>query len=409
MPKRVVELTDVEVKRARPGEKTKYLFDGGGLYLEIFPDGTRRWRFRYRLHGKAHLLSLGNYPGVSLNEARTTREMMRKQVRAGIDPAATRKAGRAAGQTVAGDSFEVIAREWFETKTVGMVAGHRKRVMDRLEKDLLPWLGSRHMVEITPPDLLTTIRRIEARGAVETARRALGDLSRIFRYAVATGRIPSDPSRDLRGALPPPQEKHFAAITDQKALGTLLQTMEGYRGTLPVKVALLLAPLLVVRPGELRKMEWTDVNLEAAEWRFTVTKTKTLHCVPLCRRAVDLLRELHPLTGRGRFVFPNPRTPDGSRPMSENAVVAALANLGYKWAMTGHGWRAVFRTLGDEVLRFRPDLIEAQLAHTVRDPNGRAYNRTSFIEDRREMMQRWADYLDGLRAGQGDQAGRRTA
>lgn len=337
-----------------------------------------------------------------MKEAREARDAAKKLLAAGIDPGENRKATKAAGR---GDnSFEVVAREWFQTKTGGMVAGHRKRILDRLEKDLLPWLGSRPIAEITPPELLTIVRRIQARGALETARRALGDLSRIFRYAVATGRIPSDPSRDLRGALPPPQEKHFAAITDPKALGPLLRAMEGYRGTLPVRVALLLGPLLVFRPGELRKMEWADVNLDAAEWRFTVTKTKTLHCVPLCRQEVALLKELKPLTGHGRYVFPNPRTPERSRPMSENALTAALANLGYKGAMTAHGWRAVFRTLGDEVLRFRPDLIEAQLAHAVRDPNGRAYNRTSFIEERREMMQRWADYLDGLRAGEDEKS-----
>ncbi len=393
-------LTDATIRArlraARPGEK---FFDEGGLYLHAKKAGGASWILKYRFGGIEKTLTLGKYPLVSLKEAREARDAAKKLLTAGIDPGENRKATKAAGADRAENSFAVVAREWFQTKTGGMVAGHRKRILDRLEKDLLPWLGSRPVAEITPPDLLTTVRRIQGRGAPETARRALGDLSRIFRYAVATGRIPSDPSRDLRGALPPPQEKHFAAITDPKALGPLLQAMEGYRGTLPVRVALLLAPLLVVRPGELRKMEWADVNLDAGEWRFTVTKTKTLHCVPLCRRAVDLLRELHPLTGRGRFVFPNPRTPDGSRPMSENAVVAALANLGYKGAMTGHGWRAVFRTLGDEVLRFRPNLIEAQLAHAVRDPNGRAYNRTSFIEERRKMMQDWADYLDGIRAG----------
>lgn len=388
-------ITDKILKRIKASDKAFKVFDERGLYLFVPPSGGKGWRLKYRFGGKEKLLSLGTYPEVSLKEARERRDEARKLLEEGIDPSAARKeeSARKAGL----DSFEGVSREWFEEHTVTMVPAHRKLVLLRLERNVFPFIGSLAVSGITPAEILSVVRRVQERGVIETARRTLGDISRIFRYSVATGRAGSDPSRDLRGALPPTTAEHFAAVTDPKRLSELLAAMDEYRGGPVVRAALRLAPLLVVRPGELRRMEWGSVNLETAEWRFQVTKTKVLHVVPLCRQAVTILRELQPLTGSGKYVFPG-RSPD--RPMSENGVLVALRALGFpREEMTGHGFRAVFRTLGDEILRFRVDLIEHQLAHNVRDPLGRAYNRTQFLDDRRVMMQRWADYLDELKAG----------
>ena len=396
----VVPLTEIKVRSAKPGAKHYAIFDGGGLYLWVKTNGTKLWFFKYQFEGKARLLSFGVYPEVSLTSARVQRAESRKQLAEGVDPKAFRESLKTGEKERAVNTFEWIARQWFETKTADMVPGHRKRIIDRLQKDIFPWLGERPVAEVTPMEVLTVIQRIVGRTAVESARRALGDVSRVFRYSVATGRCASDPTRDLRGALPTPKEEHFAAITDPEVFGPLLRAIDGYHGSFVVTSALKLAPLLVVRPGELRQMEWENIIFDEAEWRFLVTKTKVLHIVPLPTQAIDILRALRPLTGNGRFVFPNPRTPDGSRPLSENAVLAALRNLGYqKGEVTGHGFRATFRTIGAEKLGFRVDLLEHQLAHAVRDPLGRAYNRTEYLPERREMMQKWADYLDALKRG----------
>jgi len=254
------------------------------------------------------------------------------------------------------------------------------------------------VADVTARELLDVLRRIEARGALETAHRALGNCGQIFRYAISTGRAERDPSGDLRGALPPVKGEHFAAVTEPKRLAEILRALDGYQGTFTVQCALRLAPLVFVRPGELRKARWADIDLDAAEWRYTVTKTGTPHIVPLATQAVSILRELHKLTGHGEFVFPGART--NGRPMSDNAILAAMRRLGIpKEEMSGHGFRAVARTILDEVLNFRPDLIEHQLAHAVRDPNGRAYNRTAHLPERRKMMQQWADWLDQQKAG----------
>ncbi|MBF0503315.1 MAG: integrase arm-type DNA-binding domain-containing protein [Candidatus Riflebacteria bacterium] len=393
-------LTDTAVRLAKPGEKPKKMFDGHGLFLLVTKAGGKCWRLKYRHLGVEKLLALGTYPEITLKEARDRRDQARKLLANDVDPGDNKKAAKAATTERTTNSFEVIAREWFAGKTDHMVPGHRKRIIDRLEKDIFPWIGSRPISAITPPELLSVTQRIVNRTAVETARRALGDVSRVFRYAIITGRATSDPARDLRGALPTTKEEHFAAITEPDKLAELLRAIDSYKGGLVVKSALQLAPLLVVRPGELRKMEWDSVNFETKEWRFLVTKTKVLHLVPLSEQAIAILQDLKPLTGSGRYTFPNPRTPDGSRPMSENAVLAALHNLGFgKGEVTGHGFRATFRTIGAEKLKFRIDFMEHQLAHAVRDPMGRAYNRTEFLDERREMMQRWADYLDMLRTG----------
>jgi integrase len=292
----------------------------------------------------------------------------------------------------------MLAREWFAKYSANWAGGHSDRILRLFERDIFPWIGNRPLSSITAPEVLTVLRRIENRGALDTAHRALGTCGQVFRYGVATGRAERDPTGDLRGALPPVSGKHFAATTDPIRVAKILLAMEGYEGTFPVRCALRLMPLVFVRPGELRKAEWAHINLEAAEWQFTVSKTKVPHVVPLSRQAVEILQELHPLTGHGRFVFPSPRS--DSRPMSDNAILAAMRTVGIgKDVMTGHGFRAVARTILDEVLKIRPDFIEHQLAHAVRDPNGRAYNRTAFLPERREMMKLWADYLDELKDG----------
>ena len=303
--------------------------------------------------------------------------------------------GRPARAERSAHSFEAVAREWFTKHSSNWTTRHANLILRRLERDIFPWMGSRPVASITAPELLTAVRRIEQRGALDTAHRVLQNCGQVFRYAVATGRAQRDPSGDLRGALPPVKKKHFAALTEPKQVGPLLRVPDGYQGTLIVRCALRFAPLVFVRPGELRHAQWSDIDLEASEWRYTVTKTSTPHIVPLSRQAVAILRELHPLTGQGRYVFPSARTPKGDRPMSNNATLAALRRMGIgKEEMIGHGFRAMARTILDEVLGFRPDFIEHQLAHAVRDPNGRAYNRTAYLPERRKMMQEWADYLD---------------
>jgi len=391
-------LTDTAIRNAKPSAKTVKLFDERGLYLEISPAGGKWWRLKYRFDGKEKRLSLGVYPDVSLKDARDRRDQARKLVADGVDPSEHRKAQKSARSDRLANSFEVVAREWFAKFSKTWVAAHGDRTIRRLERDIFPWLGGRPIAEITAPELLAVIRRIEGRGALETAHRALANCSQVLRYAVATGRAERDPAGDLRGALPPVKEEHFAATTDPKQLAEILRAIDGYEGTLTVRCALRLAPLVFVRPGELRNAEWVEIDLDAAEWRYTVTKTNTPHIVPLCTQALEILRELQPLTGRGRYVFPSARTP--TRPMSDNAILAAMRRMGIgKEEMSGHGFRAVARTILDEVLGVRPDYIEHQLAHAVRDPNGRAYNRTAHLPERRKMMQQWADYLDGLKAG----------
>ena len=392
-------LTNTSIRNAKPAEKAKKLFDSGGLYLEVAPSGGKWWRFKYRFSGKEKRLSLGVYPDVSLKDARDRRDEVRKLVANKIDPSEHRKAQKATKVEQAGNSFEVIAREWFARHSPNWSASHADRIIRRLERDIFPWIGSKPIADINAPQLLEIIRRIEKRGALETAHRSLGNCGQVFRYAIATGRAERDLSSDLRGALPPVKGKHFAAVTEPGKVAKVLKALDGYEGTLTVRCALRLAPLVFVRPGELRHAQWVDVDLDMAEWRYIVTKTKTQHIVPLSQQAVEILQELKPLTGSGRYVFPSARNPKGDKPMSDNAILAAMRRMGSsKEEMSGHGFRAMARTILDEVLGFRPDYIEHQLAHTVRDPNGRTYNRTTHLPERRKMMQDWADYLDKLKA-----------
>jgi integrase len=393
-----IPLTDTAIRNAKPGEKPIRLFDGGGLYLEVAPAGGKWWRLKYRIDGKEKRLSLGVYPDVSLKDARDRRDDARKLLADGIDPGENRKAQKAAKVERAANSFEVVAREWYAKQAPNWAEHHGDRIIRRFERDIFPWIGGRPIADVTAPELLAAVQRIENRGALETAHRALGNCGQVFRYAVATGRALRDPSGDLRGALPPVKGEHFAAVTEPEQAAQLLRTLDGYQGTLTVACALRLAPLVFVRPGELRAAEWADIDLDAAEWRYTVTKTNTAHIVPLATQAVAILRELHDLTGTGRFVFPGARS--NGRPMSDNAILAAMRRMGIgKDEMSGHGFRAMARTILDEVLGFRPDFIEHQLAHAVKDPNGRAYNRTAHLPERKKMMQAWADYLDKLKAG----------
>ena len=393
-----MSLTDTTIRNAKPTDKPFKLYDGDGLYLQVTPSGGKWWRFKYRFADKEKLLSVGTYPEIGLKEARARREAGRKLVAEGVDPSENRKATKAARVERDANSFEVVAREWFAKFASTWVSSHGDRIVARFERDIFPKMGGRPIAEINALELLTVVRHIEKRGALETAHRALGDCGRVFRYAVATGRAERDPSSDLRGALTPVKGEHFAAVTEPSNVGALLRALNGYQGTQTVAAALRLAPMVFVRPGELRQALWADIDLDAAEWRYHVTKTDTDHIVPLARQAVEILRDLHALTGHGLYVFPGART--NGRPMSDNAILAAMRRLGIgKEEMSGHGFRAMARTILDEVLNVRVDLIEHQLAHAVRDANGRAYNRTAHLPERRKMMQQWADYLDEVRAG----------
>lgn len=393
-------MTDVKTRNASPKEKQFKLSDGEGMYLLVTPHGGKAWRLKYRFQGKEKLLSLGTYPDVSLTEAREKRAAARKQIAAGIDPGEVKKAQKAAKSEAAENSFAAIAREWHNEFAGTWSAGHASTILDRLERNVFPWLGTRPIEEIEAPDLLKVLRRIKSRGALGLAHRVRNHCSNVFRYAIATGRAKRDPAADLRGSLPPAEFQHMAAPTDPKDVAPLLRAIDAFEGSFIVKRALQLAPLVFVRPGELRQAEWSEIDLDAAEWNIPAEKMKMkrAHLVPLSRQAVEILKELHPLTGHGRYIFPCNRTV--LKPMSKNTLNGALRRLGFeKDVITLHGFRAVARTILDEVLQVRPDFIEHQLAHAVRDPNGRAYNRTAHLTERRGMMQTWADYLDGLKSG----------
>ena len=395
-------LTDTAVRRATAKKKSYKMYDSGGLFLLIMPSGGKWWRFKYRFNNKEKQLSLGTYPDISLKEARDRRDLERKKLANKIDPSANRAAAKAAWEGNQANSFEIIAREWVERQSATWSLSNTSKTTRRLEVDVFPWIGGRPIADLTAPDLLAIIRRTAARGAKDTAHRVLQTCGQIFRYAVATGRAQRDPTGDLRGALPPVKGKHFASVTEPKAIAPLLRILYDYQGSVIVRCALRLAPLVFVRPGELRKAEWTEIDWETASWNIPANrmKMKEAHLVPLSRQVLGILKELQPLTGRGIYLFPSPRS--SKRPMSDNAILSAMRRMGIgKDEMSGHGFRAMARTVLDEVLHIRPDYIEHQLAHAVRDPNGRAYNRTAHLPERRKMMQDWADYLDGLRENGG--------
>ena len=394
-----MNLTVQAINNVKPTTKTQKLFDGGGLYLEVSPKGRKWWRLKYRFGGKEKKLALGVYPEVSLKEARDRRYQAKRLLDECIDPGERRQAIRKEIQGQAAITFESVAREWFSGHEPTWAKSHSSKVIGRLEKNVFPWLGKKPINSITPPQILEVIRRIEERGVLETAHRTLATCGQVFRYAIATGRAQRDVTADLRGALPPIKRKHFAAVTEPDQVAVLLRQIHGYAGSLVVRCAMQLAPLVFVRPGELRMAKWDDVDLETAEWRYTVSKTGTPHIVPLSTQAIEILREIEPLSGDGKYIFPSARSTKGDRALSDNAILAAMRGMGIgKDVMTGHGFRAMARTMLDEILGYRPELIEHQLAHQVKDPNGRAYNRTKHLAERKAMMQDWADYLDRLRA-----------
>lgn len=387
-------LTDVMLRGIKPDGKRRRIYDTAGLYLEVAASGSRTWRLKYRHGGKERVLKVGAYPQIGLKEARGKRDAARVDLDNGIDP----NDARAVSITHDSTTFQAVALQWFEGMSETWAPRHAKRVGERLAADIYPYMGQSQIDTIEAPELLAVLRKVEARGSIETAHRLRRTCGQVFRYAIATGTAKRNPAADLTGALKPYKNGHFAAVTDPVRLGAVLRTLHAYTGTLPVRVALKLTPLLMVRPGELRAMRWAEVDLDAGEWRFTTSKTGTELVVPLATRAIELLAELHELTGTGVYAFPNPR--DRHRCMSENAVRTAMVALGLESReVTAHGFRATARTLLDEVHGIRPDIIEHQLGHSVKDPLGRAYNRTTFLPERVQMMALWADYLESLRTG----------
>lgn len=418
MPKIADQKAEALFRMAKPREKEYTIADGRGLYMVVTPEGAKLWDFRYSFNGLRRKLAIkGGFPSVSLKAAREEAERLRAMISRGEDPREVRKAAiekveqqaEVERQQAAREAttFEVVAREWYKRESDHRTPGYGVEIIRRLEKNVFPWIGERPITDIRPPDVLKPLRMVEERGARESAHRILGICSQIFRFAVASGIIESDPTRDLRGALARPVETHFAALTDPKKVGALLRAVDGYRGSSETRLAMRLGILTFVRPGNLRMAEWAEFhNLDApekAEWRIPGAKMK-IHTardfvVPLAPQAITLLEELRPLTGRGRFLFPSPRPSKPERPMSNNTVNAALKRMGYTSdEMTGHGVRAMARTLCHEVLGFAPEVIEEQLAHGKPGPLGDAYDRTTHMPERRRLMREWAKYLDGLKA-----------
>jgi integrase len=392
-------LTVTAVNNAKPKEKPYKLADEKGLYLFIQMSGSKLWRFDYRFQAKRKTLALGSYPEISLADAREKRDSARKQLANDIDPSETKKAVKASNLEAGANSFEVITREWAASYFKNKSDSHRERTMRRLENYIFPWLGNKPISEINAPQVLEAVKRIEKLNKLETAHRTLQATSQVFRYAVQTGRALRDPCVDLRGALPAAVVKRMAAFTEPKQIAELLRAIDGFTGSFTVQTALKLSPLVFTRPSELRTAKWADIDLETNEWRYRVSKTNTMHLVPLSKQAAKLFADMHPLSGHGEFVFQGGHDP--KKPMSAAAINAALKRMGYdtQQDITAHGFRAMARTILHERLNIDPHIIEHQLAHKVPDTLGAAYNRTKFIEQRTVMMQAWADYLDELKAG----------
>ena len=394
-------LTDTAVRNAKLKEKPYKLGDSGGLYVIVRPNGSKLWRYKYRLGGKANSRGLGKYPDVGLGEVRRRRDECRQDVASGLNPMSRWKAASVASMddTDTGNSFEAVAREWYESKVPSWVPGHASTVLMRLESYVFPTLGTRSMTDIGPQDIHALLKPLEKAEKYETASRVLNVCHQVCDYALYSERITRNPAAPVKQLLTKPTPTHFAAVTDPKAVGKLLRMLDAYEGSPVVMAALNLAPLWFVRPGELRRARWDDIDLDGSEpqWQYLVTKTNQDHVVPLATQAVNILRALRPITGHQEFVFPGER--NNQRPMSENTLAVAMRTIGIpKDTMSVHGFRAMARTCLDEQLGVAPHLIEHQLAHTVKDPLGRAYNRTTHLQDRRRMMQTWADYLDDLRS-----------
>lgn len=399
MARKTTPLTDAQVRNAKPkdGKQATY-FDGGGMYLLVRPSGDKGWRFKYRLNGKDRLMSFGPYPDISLSQARNLRTEARMLVAKGVDPMQAREEQKQHQQTAKENTFKKVALEWYANQT-DLAEKTKNLHMRRLEKDIFPAIGDMPISDIKPKQILDEVLRpMEARGVGELTSRVKSIISQVYRFCVAAGYIERDITTDLAGALKKVIRGHRAAITDPTDLAKLLRSIDEYDGNAIVKHALQLAPLLFVRPGELRAMRWDEVDMDAAEWRFTASKTKTEQIVPLSVQSLAILRSLHVLTGKGELVFPSVRST--SRPISDNTLNAALRRMGYSTdEVTAHGFRATARTILEEVLQERVEYIEHQLGHQVKDALGKAYNRTKHLEQRRRMMQRWSDYLGGIKAG----------
>ena len=392
-------LSDTKVRTIKSKDKPFKLSDEKGLFLLVTVGGSKLWRLKYRIDGIEKSLSFGNYPDVSLADAREQRDDARKLIAAGHDPSQLRKANKAGQIENAANSFEAIARIWLRNYSVNLSTVTAEKNRRLFERDIFPWIGKKPIAELKPKEILDTARRIEARGAVDTAKRAIQLCGQVFEQAVIDEQVLSDPTRDIRRAIKPLKDKHFASLTEPKEVAELLRAIDAFNGSFVVMSAIRLAPLVFVRPGELRLAKWADIDLVAKEWRYLVTKTNTDHLVPLAKQAVAILKELQPLTGDCEFVFQVGNDP--KKPMSAATINAALQRMGYdtKTQITGHGFRALARTILHERLGIDPYIIEHQLAHAVPDALGAAYNRTKFIEQRKVMMQAWADYLDNLKAG----------
>ncbi len=392
-------LTVTAIRNAKPRKKPYKMVDEKGLYILISPSGGKWWRVDYRFNGKRKTLSMGTFPEITLAEARDRRDADRKLLANDIDPGEYRKATKNLKADKTANSFEVVAREWLTKMKPSWAPTHLSKIVLRLENDVFPWIGSKPISEITAPALLVVARRVEGRGAVDSAHMVLQNCGQIFRYAVATGRVERNPVPDLRDALTKVVGKNFPSITEPVKVGELLRAIDGFRGTLVVQCALRLAPLIFCRPGELRQAKWAEIDFKERVWDYFVTKVKKRHLVPLSRQAIEILKEIYPLTGHGEYVFPGAR--DHARPMSPAAINAALRRMGYdtKTEITGHGFRAMAKTMLLERLKLDDKVIERQLTHKTSDPYGTSYDRAQFVDDRIPMMQTWADYLDELKAG----------
>jgi integrase len=390
-------LTDKSARNAKPAEQPYKLADGAGMYLLVQPNGAKYWRLKYRFASKERLLALGVFPAVSLAEAREQRAGAKAMLRKGQDPGHARKQERHAALLSAGNALEGIAREWVEKQRNRWTPDHAARVLGSLEEEIFPELGARPIDAISAPELLAALRKIEHRGALETAQRVLQRCDAVFRYGIATGRCERSPAADLKGSLKSPKRSHRAALSAAD-LPEFTRKLEAYDGQLQTRFALKLQVLTFVRPGELRAAEWPEFDLEAAEWRIPAERMKMRapHVVPLSRQAIVVLGELKPLTGGGRFLFPNQHKPGAC--MSDNTMLYAIYRMGYHSRATGHGFRATASTILNEQ-GWRADAIERQLAHAERNKVRAAYHRSEYLDERRKMMQAWADYLDGLRAG----------
>ena len=389
-------LTDTKIRALKVRSNSYRVADTNGLCLEVRPTGMKVWRYRYRHLGKPTMLTLGEYPVMTLAEARIERERLRSIVKAGENPSSVAKQEKAERLSQFDNTFGAVAEEFIAKKArEGLSPGSVRRERRLVEKDLAS-IRDVPITDVSAPLLLSSLRKLEQRGVIETAHRARSLASRIFRYAIATGRATANPADNLIGALERVQVKHLSTLIDPDEIAKLLRAIYSYKGSTVTVAALRMAPLTFVRPGELRKARWADIDFNKAEWRYTASKTGTPHIVSLSTQAREILEELRSSSRRSEYVFPGVRS--ARQPMSENTVNAALRYLGFDGsAMTGHGFRAMARTILDEVLGFRPDYIEHQLAHAVRDPLGRAYNRTAHLQERKRMMQCWADYLEWLR------------